>query len=213
VEGLAAGADDYLPKPFHQKELLARIGVGRRIISMHREIEAKNRLLEESVRTDHLTGIPNRRAVEEFAAKQISGAARYKFLVWVIAGDLDKFKFINDTYGHSAGDEVLRYFANILKANTRAADICGRLGGDEFVLVLTHAARTDIPIFVERLEVALGNHDFGFDGNKVHAAATFGFAGFDATDKKNFAQLLAEADAALYAEKAKRREHAPSRKG
>jgi len=212
VEGLAAGADDYLTKPFHQKELLARIGVGRRIIAMHREIEAKNCLLEESVRTDHLTGIPNRRAVEEFAAKQISGAIRYKFSVWVVVADLDKFKFINDTYGHAAGDEVLRYFANVLKANTRAADICGRLGGDEFVLILTHTAEKDIPILIERFRTALASHDFGFDGNKVHVSATFGSAGLEATDSRDFAQLLAEADVVLYREKAKGREHAGEKK-
>ena len=213
VEGLRSGADDYLTKPFHEKELLARIGVGRRMISMHREIEAKNRLLEETARTDHLTGIPNRRAVEEFATKQISGATRYKFSVWVIAADLDRFKFINDTYGHSAGDEVIRYFANILKANTRAADICGRLGGDEFVLMLTHSARNDIRVLVERLRMALANHDFGFDGSKVHVTASFGFAGFETTDVRDFAQLLVEADADLYREKSKGREHAPVRNG
>lgn len=206
VEGLAAGADDYLTKPFHQKELIARIGVGRRIIAMHREIEEKGRQLEEAARTDHLTGIPNRRAVEEFAAKQISGAARYSFPVWVIAADLDKFKFINDTYGHSAGDEVLRYFGNILKANTRAADICGRLGGDEFVLLLTHTAKKDLPLFVNRLSTALASHDFAFDGNEVHASATFGFAGFEGTGPRDFAQLLAEADAALYQQKSNKRQ-------
>jgi two-component system, cell cycle response regulator len=213
VEGLAAGADDYVTKPFHQKELVARIGVGRRIITMNREIEAKNHLLQEAARTDHLTGIPNRRAVEEFAEKQIAGAARYKFSAWVITADLDKFKFINDTYGHSAGDEVLRYFASVLKANVRSADICGRLGGDEFVLMLTHAARQNIPVFVERLRAGLASHDFGFDGNETHVTATFGFAGFEATDPRDFAQLLAEADAALYLEKSKRRESAPAKNG
>ena len=119
--------------------------------------------------------------------------------------DLDNFKDINDTYGHSAGDEVLRYFANLLKANIRAADICGRLGGDEFVLLLTHTAKKDLPLFVDRLRTAFASHDFGFDGNKVHANATFGFAGFEGTEPREFAQLLAEADAALYREKSQKR--------
>ena len=208
VEGLEAGADDYLTKPFHAKELIARIGVGQRIIAMQRQIEAKNRLLELAAGTDHLTGISNRRAVEEFAAKQISGATRYKFPLWVIVADLDRFKFINDTYGHASGDEVLQHFAKILRANTRAADICGRLGGDEFVLMLTHSPAPGVAILIERLRSALGEHDFGFDGDVVKVTATFGFAEFDQNHPKNFTQLLADADAVLYQEKSKRQQPA-----
>jgi two-component system, cell cycle response regulator len=210
VEGLAAGADDYLTKPFHEKELLARIGVGRRIIAMHREIETKNRLLEKAARTDHLTGLPNRRAVEEYARKQLSGATRYKFPVWVIAADLDGFKLINDTYGHSAGDEVLRHFASILKANTRAADICGRLGGDEFILMLTHVEKKDIPTLVERLRATLASHDFNFEGNETHIGASFGCAGLEVLEPKEFGELLAEADVALYRAKAEKRRVSPA---
>jgi two-component system, cell cycle response regulator len=206
VEAFASGADDYVTKPFHEKELVARIGVGRRMISLHREIESKNRLLEEAARTDHLTGIANRRAVEEFAAKQISGAVRYKFSLWVVTADLNKFKFINDTYGHAAGDEVLQHFANILRTNTRASDICGRLGGDEFILILTHSDNKGVSILTDRLQTEFASHDFGFDGNRIHASATFGFAAFEPSSPKNFAQLLAEADVALYREKSKQRD-------
>src|ERR1700704_6066749 len=140
VKGLAAGADDYLTKPFDPGELLARIGVGRRIIGLHRQIDAKNKLLEEMAHSDPLTGLPNRRAIEEWAARQLRGAARHGFPMWVVQGDLDSFKNINDSYGHDAGDAVLRRFSEILKGNTRASDICGRMGGDEFVLVMTHVA-------------------------------------------------------------------------
>ena len=211
VEGLAAGADDYLTKPFHEKELLARIGVGRRIIAMHREIATKNRQLEEAARTDHLTGLPNRRAVEEYARKQLSGAVRYKFPVWLLAADLDGFKFINDTYGHSAGDEVLQYFAAVLKANTRTADICGRLGGDEFIVILTHVEKRHVPVFVERVQSALASHDFGFEGNVTHVGASFGSAGLEFPEQKEFGELLADADAALYRAKAeKRKQGAPA---
>jgi PleD family two-component response regulator len=135
VQGLQAGADDYLTKPFDSAEMLARIGVGRRIIDLNRELVAKSQRLEEAARTDPLTGLPNRRAIEEWASKQLRGAARHEFPFWVIVGDLDSFKNINDTFGHDAGDTVLKQFAEILKKNTRASDICGRLGGEEFLIV------------------------------------------------------------------------------
>src|ERR1700736_2671369 len=138
VKGLAAGADDYLTKPFDPGELLARIGVGRRIIDLHRQIDAKNKLLEEMAHSDALTGLPNKRAIEEWAARQLRAATRHGFPYWVVLADLDSFKIINDTYGHNGGDAMLQKFADILKTVVRASDICGRLGGDEFVMVITH---------------------------------------------------------------------------
>src|SRR5580700_11331085 len=113
VKGLLAGADDYLTKPFHPEELLARASVGRRTVALHREIESKNRLLEQLVLTDGLTGMPNRRAIEEWATRQLSGAMRHGFSFWTIMVDLDNFKNINDTCGHSAGDAVLKKFAEL----------------------------------------------------------------------------------------------------
>lgn len=135
VKGLAAGADDYLIKPFHAKELQARLGVGRRVVDLHRQIEGKNRLLEELALTDALTGLPNRRAIEAWAARQLQGAARHGFPLWVAMADLDRFKSINDTYGHDAGDAVLKKFAEILKINTRSSNMCARIGGEEFILI------------------------------------------------------------------------------
>ena len=110
VKGLAAGADDYLTKPFDPAELMARIGVGRRIIDLHRQIDAKNKLLEEMAHSDPLTGLPNRRAIEDWAARQLRGAARHGFPYWVVLADLDSFKSINDTHGHAGGDALLQKF-------------------------------------------------------------------------------------------------------
>src|SRR6266705_4869256 len=117
ISGLAAGADDYLTKPFHSGELLARVAVGRRIVELHREIQTKNRLLEELALTDSLTGLPNRRAIEDWSVRQLSGADRHGYSFWVVMADLDRFKNVNDTYGHEAGDLVLQKFAELLKAN------------------------------------------------------------------------------------------------
>jgi two-component system cell cycle response regulator len=198
VEGLAAGADDYLTKPFHEKELVARVGVGRRIIEMHREIEEKNQLLEAAARKDFLTGLPNRRAVEEYAAKQLGGAIRHGYPFWVILADLNKFKMVNDQYGHLAGDEVLKRFAAILKKNTRTSDICGRLGGDEFILVVTHVPAGHITNLAERLGSTFTIEEFTFEGQNVQMTASFGVGGFVHPDRPEFRHLLARADSALY---------------
>jgi two-component system cell cycle response regulator len=182
-------------------ELLARVGVGCRTVELHREIDAKNRLLEEIAHTDSLTGLPNRRAIEEWAARQLRGAARHGFPLWVVLGDLDSFKKINDNYGHDAGDVVLRRFSEILKGNTRASDICGRMGGDEFLLVITHVASEYIQSTINRMREDWAGCEFEFGGNAVSITASFGLAGFCGKEGPAFQTLVQRADKALYAAK------------
>jgi two-component system, cell cycle response regulator len=201
VKGLESGADDYVTKPFDQGEMLARVGAGRRIVELNRELAAKSKELEEAARTDSLTHLPNRRAIEEWAARQLRGAARHGFPLWVVLGDIDNFKSINDTFGHNSGDTVLKSFAEVLKTNTRASDICGRLGGDEFVLVLTHVDQEHIQETINRFRKQFADLSFSLQGESVKVTASFGVAGTVDKELCEFGRLLNRADEMLYESK------------
>jgi two-component system chemotaxis response regulator CheY len=198
LEALAAGADDYLDKPFNPEEMRARIGVGRRIVELHRKLRDQSAQLEEVARTDALTGLPNRRAIEEWASKQLRGAARHGFPMWVVLGDLDAFKEINDTFGHEAGDMVLCTFADTLRRLTRISDMLGRLGGDEFLIVISHVSAVNIELAINRFRELLGAMTFPFGGQSVRISATFGVAGSESGSIRDFDLLVRKADEMLY---------------
>jgi diguanylate cyclase (GGDEF)-like protein len=205
ITGLAAGADDYITKPFHAGELQARVRVARRMVEFHRQIQDKNRRLEEMALTDPLTGLPNRRAIDVWATRELNAAARYNFTIWAAMADLDYFKNINDTYGHDAGDAVLKDFAEVLKSNTRESDICGRLGGEEFLVVITHAETENVMIPIERIRKQFAARKFTVASKTFGSTASFGIAGFRRTTSPNFSDLVTRADAALYSAKQKGR--------
>lgn len=205
VQGLAAGADDYLTKPFHQGELRARVRVGLRVVELHRQVQAKNRQLEEMALTDPLTGLSNRRAIDIWITRQLSAAARHDFAIWVAIADLDHFKKVNDTYGHDAGDTVLKAFAEVLKHNTRQSNICGRHGGEEFLIIITHVERDNSVIAFERIRKQIESQKFTFNNQTFSITTSIGVAGFRGTRPPAFADLIASADTALYSAKHKGR--------
>lgn len=170
-------------------------------MDLHRQLEAKNLLLQELALTDGLTGLPNRRAVEAWAVRQLKGAARHGFPFWVALADLDRFKRVNDTYGHDAGDTVLKKFAEILKANTRSSNICARFGGEEFLLVLTHVDKKGVEVAIERMREQLEGQTFRFGDRTLGITVSFGVSGFQAHEAPDFNLLTKKADLALYSAK------------
>jgi len=197
AEGLAAGADDYLTKPFDAGELRARIGVGRRVIEMHREIEAKTKALSLDARTDPLTGLANRRAVEEWSVKQISGAVRHGYPIWVVLADLDSYKPATDLFGHAAGDAMLQAFGEIIKKNTRVSDMCGHMGGDQFIFVISHVSRENMNLVLNRLRDKIANYDFFIHDVALPLFANFGLAGSEGGERLELRTMLQQVDGAL----------------
>jgi two-component system cell cycle response regulator len=141
VAGLRRGAHDYLKKPFEAAELLARVGSAVHVKKLQDEVQQRNAELDRMSRTDALTNLYNRRHLDEELVRRYSDSRRHHDPICVLLLDIDHFKNINDTYGHPAGDLVLRAFADRLRAELRAGDVAGRWGGEEFLIMLP---RTDL---------------------------------------------------------------------
>jgi diguanylate cyclase (GGDEF)-like protein len=161
------------------------------------ELVEKNRLLEVLAVTDKLTGLYNRRKLDELLDEELVRARRYEVKVSIIMLDIDHFKRVNDTYGHGVGDDVLVGMATVLRENTREADALGRLGGEEFVVVCRHCDAEACLSAATKLREAIAAHHFPVVGQ---VTSSLGLASCRADDTA--ATLLARADAALYRAKA-----------
>src|SRR5579862_1794375 len=136
IEGMESGADDYVTKPFDQHELKVRLRAGTRIIDLEHQLVAAREELREQATKDFLTRIWNRSSILDIFQRELTRGAREQRPVGVVLADLDHFKTINDTYGHFAGDAVLREFTRRILSSMRPYDAIGRYGGEEFLMVL-----------------------------------------------------------------------------
>lgn len=162
--------------------------------------------LEAAADTDFLLDIPNRRGFERELARAIAYMKRYRASGALIVLDVDRLKPINDSFGHAAGDEVLKAIVATLTRQVRASDVVGRLGGDEFALLLWNLSETDAKAKAAAFEQAIDELSFVFRGQHVTAGASAGVALLGA--QSDAGRALEEADAAMYVRKARRR-HEP----
>jgi diguanylate cyclase (GGDEF)-like protein/PAS domain S-box-containing protein len=161
------------------------------------KIKLLNAKLVEQAIHDPLTGLFNRRYLEETLERELIRAQRLGQHVSLVMGDLDHFKAINDTYGHLAGDEVLRTFAGLLKQHSRGSDMYCRYGGEEFILVMPDMILEKAVERTDLLRETIAGTSIVFEGVTIRVNASFGVASFPEHGEK-ITSLIAAADNALY---------------
>jgi diguanylate cyclase (GGDEF)-like protein len=186
----SAAADDAKPTI---RRLRAELAEARR------QIEE----LQASANTDFLLDIPNRRGFERELDRAISYIKRYQATGALIVLDVDRLKPINDSFGHAAGDQVLKAVVTTLLAQVRSSDVVGRLGGDEFALLLWNLSETDARAKAAALEEAIDRLTFEFRGHSVSAGVSTGVAILNSHAEAG--KALEQADCAMYVRKAQRR--------
>jgi diguanylate cyclase (GGDEF)-like protein len=205
IAGLEAGADDYLVKPVHEPELLARLNTGRRILALESSLRVANQQNLLLSITDALTGAYNRRYLIEQLLREIERCRRYAYPLSIVMCDIDHFKSVNDRHGHAAGDSVLEQFVERTRKSTRgASDWIARYGGEEFVLVLPETSHQGAMQVAEKLRLMTVAQPFAIAGGEIAVSSSFGvastaYAGPDLT--LNAEAFIDIADSCLYRSK------------
>jgi diguanylate cyclase (GGDEF)-like protein len=177
ITGLEAGADDYLVKPVHEAELIARLNAGRRILNLEHSLRVANQRNRILSITDALTGSYNRRYLMEQLPRELERCRRYGYPLSVIMSDVDHFKDINDARGHAAGDEVLQQFAARAQKSIRSnSDWVSRYGGEEFLIVLPETPHEGAMAVAEKIRTLIASIPFATRAGDSLVTASFGVA-------------------------------------
>jgi diguanylate cyclase (GGDEF)-like protein len=205
VQGLETGADDYIAKPYNFQELEARVRAMLRIKDLQDQLDRQNRELEDAnVRlkklsiTDGLTELFNHRHVHQLLREEFERSDRSGEPVAVAMLDLDRFKQVNDTYGHPTGDVILYETARILRETAREIDMVGRYGGEEFIVILPNTDEGEAARFAERVRERVEEYLFRDEANEIRMTTSAGVACFPAPGVDTPESLLKRADDALY---------------
>ena len=199
VKGMNAGADDYLVKPFFPQELSVRLNAGTRIIKLQEELIFAREELRHQATHDELTGILNRRSIIEKMRQELRRSKRSKQPIGLIIMDIDHFKRINDTYGHCAGDIVLKNISKSMKNLIRPYDAVGRYGGEEFLIVLPETDIDQTNNVALRMCNIIANTPIAIENRSINVTISLGLTAiYEYFDEDKIDMLIQTADQALY---------------
>jgi len=186
-------------KPF--LVLVASISLGTGVFALIeiRKQRQQNECYRREAHTDVLTGLANRRAFDIELARRLAQRQRQGTKLSLLTMDVDHFKTVNDTFGHQAGDAILKGIADILSSKLRLMEVPARIGGDEFVVSLPGSDLAEASLMAERVRSAIGDHTFGFGSAELRVTVSIGLA--EALADDDALSLLKRSDSALYAAK------------
>jgi len=194
-----AGGIDYITKPFKPKELFARIKTQLQLRALIQELKSSKNALRRLAETDPMTNLSNRRYFNHAAKSLMELAKRDKTELTVVMLDIDKFKEVNDNYGHDIGDDVIIAIANNLLEMTRKSDLACRFGGEEFILLLPETSLDGAMIIAEKIRKKIESFSLSLEGNKsVNVTVSLGVSQVDIENDPNIESVIKRADIALY---------------
>lgn len=215
INGLQAGADEYLTKPINPAELEARLNTGKRILALERSLRKANEEIRLLSISDPLTKVFNRAYLSVRLSEEIDRAQRYKRPISIIMCDIDHFKKINDSLGHQAGDVVLERFTRLLKGLIRPKiDCLARYGGEEFIIILPETNFSGAEIMAARLHKNVNEMKILLDDEDLSITASFGVCGTTTTPSPIITpdSLIKQADDLMYQAKKEGRNRVVSKK-